>query len=89
MMENTFGDIIFEAAIRETPISSGNGEAIMKPAAKSKRYFLRTPGNLPSKYFTIFSFDNLLISSEKEYLIKLKINKSPIKAPKPPIILAR
>ena len=88
-MLNSFIDIIFEAASIATPISSGSGDAITKPATAGSRYSLRRPGSLPLKYFTIFSLLNLLISSAKDRLIKLKINKSPIKAPKPPIKLAK
>jgi len=35
--------------------------------------------------FTTFSFSNFLISSVNEYLIKRKITKSLINAPRPPI----
>ena len=89
MTENIFIDIFLETASSDTPISSGNGEAIINPAATGNKYFLKMFGVLWLIYKTTFSFDNFLISSAKECLIKLKMNKSPIKAPIPPIKLAR
>jgi len=46
IIENTFIEICLEAAINETPISSGNGEAIIKPATTGIRYFLNIFGVL-------------------------------------------
>lgn len=46
MTENTFVEIDIEAANKETPISSGNGEAIIKPAKTGIKYFLNNFGVL-------------------------------------------
>src|SRR3990167_6987131 len=48
--ENIFVDMTFDAASIATPISSGNGDAIMKPATTGSRYSLRRPDSLPLKY---------------------------------------
>ena len=44
MIENTFVEIVVETANNETPISSGNGEEIIKPANTKIMYFLSVLG---------------------------------------------
>ena len=46
MIENTFVEIFVETAINETPISSGSGEEIIKPANTKSIYFLNVLDNL-------------------------------------------
>ena len=85
-MQNTFVDIFLEAANNETPISSGNGEAIINPVRTGIKYFNIF---ILLRRITIFSFDNFLSSFANECLINLKKNKSANNAPKPAIIPAK
>src|SRR3989338_6022202 len=85
MAENALAEILVEAAINGTPISSGKGEAIMKAANTGKKNDLTCLGIVQLMAINSFSFLNFSISSEKECLINLKISKSLNKAPRPPI----
>lgn len=44
VIKNDFVEIDFEIANKETPISSGRGEAIIKPARTGIKYFLIVRG---------------------------------------------
>jgi len=81
--------IVLDATNNEIPISSGKGDAIIKPAKTGIKYFLNKLGVLFLISMILLSFDNLSISSANEYLTKLKIIKSPTRAPKPPITPAK
>ena len=43
-MENAFVEVTFDAASMITPISSGSGDAIIKPATSNNKYTLNTAG---------------------------------------------
>ena len=52
---------MFEAASRETPISSGNGDAIKKAAVSGSINFLNERGRILSKNRIGFSFESFFI----------------------------
>src|SRR3989344_2776789 len=85
MTANCFAESFVVAASIVTPISSGNGEAIIKQAAAGRRYFFILFEIALFNFLINFSLDNFLTSSLNEILMNLKINKSARKAPNPPI----
>lgn len=75
-------EIVVAIANKETPISSGRGDAIMKPPIMGRTYFLTLEGVFFLISLKIFNFDSLLISSLNEVFINLKIRKSLVIAPR-------
>ena len=75
----------FVVASNETPISSGKGEAIIIKEINGNIYDLKKLGIFFFNLTIILSFESFFISSLKEVLINVKISRSPIKAPRPPI----